>query len=317
MKLLRSLILGTSALLAASVTLAASPLLAPAELNALLKNPTVRVIDIRDAKAYAEKRIPGAVSAPYGEWRGPAANPGELPELPKLTALVQRLGLTPATHAVVVSSGADTTDFGAAARVYWTLKVLGLKELSVLNGGVKAWAQANLPQDAVAVNVASSSFVPTLDRSLIATRDEVKAQIESGKGRLVDSRPADFFNGDTRHQAAKLPGTLKGAVNLEHSRWFAPGTSTLAAPEEIRRIAATLPPASASADTVSFCNTGHWAATNWFALSEVAGQKNVKLYAGSMVEWTQSPLSALMDNIPSRAKQLAIDARLWAERTTK
>jgi thiosulfate/3-mercaptopyruvate sulfurtransferase len=68
---------------------------------------------------------------------------------------------------------------------------------------------------------------------------------------------------------------------------------------------------------VSFCNTGHWAATNWFALSEVAGQKNVKLYAGSMVEWTQSPLAALMDNIPSRAKQLAIDARLWAERTVK
>jgi thiosulfate/3-mercaptopyruvate sulfurtransferase len=317
MKLLRSLLLGTASLLAASAALAAPPLLAPAELNALLKSPAVRVIDIRDPKAYADKRIPGAVSAPYGEWRGPAANPGELPELPKLTALVQRLGLTPATHAVVVSSGADTTDFGAAARVYWTLKVLGLKELSVLNGGVKAWAQANLPQDAVAVNVAASNFAPTVDKSLIATRDEVKAQIETGKGRLVDSRPADFFNGDTRHQAAKLPGTLKGAVNLEHSRWFAPGTSNLAAPEEIRRIAATLPAASADADTVSFCNTGHWAATNWFALSEVAGQKNVKLYAGSMVEWTQSPLAALMDNIPSRAKQLAIDARLWAERTVK
>ena len=317
MKLLRSLLLGTASLLTASAALAAPPMLAPAELNALLKSPAVRVIDIRDPKAYADKRIPGAVSAPYGEWRGPAANPGELPELPKLTALVQRLGLTPATHAVVVSSGADTTDFGAAARVYWTLKVLGLKELSVLNGGVKAWAQANLPQDAVAVNVAASNFAPTVDKSLIATRDEVKAQIETGKGRLVDSRPADFFNGDTRHQAAKLPSTLKGAVNLEHSRWFAPGTSNLAAPEEIRRIAATLPAASADADTVSFCNTGHWAATNWFALSEVAGQKNVKLYAGSMVEWTQSPLAALMDNIPSRAKQLAIDARLWAERTVK
>ena len=165
--------------------------------------------------------------------------------------------------------------------------------------------------------VAASSYVPTIDKSLVATRDEVKAQIESGKGRLVDSRPADFFNGDTRHQAARLPGTLKGAVNLEHSRWFVPGTSTLASPDEIRRVAATLPAGSEQADTVSFCNTGHWAATNWFALSEVAGQKNVKLYAGSMVEWTQSPLAALMDNVPSRAKQLAIDARLWAERTVK
>ena len=38
----------------------------------------------------------------------------------------------------------------------------------------------------------------------------------------------------------------------------------------------------------SFCNTGHWAATNWFALSEVAGIPNVKLYPESMVGWTNA-----------------------------
>ncbi len=36
----------------------------------------------------------------------------------------------------------------------------------------------------------------------------------------------------------------------------------------------------------SYCNTGHWAATDWFVLSEVLGRKDVKLYPGSMVEWT-------------------------------
>jgi thiosulfate/3-mercaptopyruvate sulfurtransferase len=141
-------------LAAASLSFAAQPLLAPAELKAHLGNPNVRVIDIRDPKAYATQHIPGAVNAPYGKWRGPASNPGELPELSKLTALVQSLGLTPATHAVVVSSGADSTDFGASARVYWTLKVLGLKELSILNGGVHGWTQAQLPQDSAVVTVA-------------------------------------------------------------------------------------------------------------------------------------------------------------------
>ncbi len=294
---------------------AAQPLLAPAELDALRKNPEVRVIDIRDPKAYAAQHIPGAVSAPYGSWRGPASNPGELPELPKLTALVQKLGLTPSTHAVVVSSGADSTDFGASARVYWSLKVLGLKELSILNGGVKAWDQAKLPQDSTAVTVAASSFAPTLDKSLIATREEVRAQVDSGKSRLVDARPAAFFQGETRHQAAAVPGTLKGAVNLEHSRWFAPNSSAMVAPEQARTVAASL--AGGEGDTVSFCNTGHWAATNWFALSEVAGQKNVKLYAGSMVDWTRDPNAPPMDNVPSRAKQLLIDTKLWAERTFK
>ena len=40
---------------------------------------------------------------------------------------------------------------------------------------------------------------------------------------------------------------------------------------------------------VSYCNTGHWAATDWFVLSEILGRKDVRLYSGSMVEWTADP----------------------------
>ena len=142
MKRLNTLIAGFALALtgglSATTALAAQPLLSPQQLQGKLSDANVRVIDIRDPKSYAANHIPGAVNAPYGQWRGPASSPGELPALPKLTTLVQSLGLSPTTHAVVVSSGADATDFGASARVYWTLKVLGLKELSVLNGGVKA-----------------------------------------------------------------------------------------------------------------------------------------------------------------------------------
>ena len=51
---------------------------------------------------------------------------------------------------------------------------------------------------------------------------------------------------------------------------------------------------------VSYCNTGHWAATNWFVLSEVLGRDDVKLYDGSMVEWTadgSNPLAAGESNM--------------------
>lgn len=298
-------------LAAAGLSLAAQPLLAPAELKALLGNPAVRVIDIRDPKSYAGQHIPGAVNAPYGKWRGPASNPGELPELPKLTSLVQSLGLTPATHAVVVSSGADATDFGASARVYWTLKVLGLKELSILNGGVKGWAQAGLPQDNTPASVAASSYAPQLDASLIASREQVAQQAANDSAVLVDARPADFFLGETRHQAAKLPGTLEGAVNVEHSRFFN-GDSAVFVPEKARQASSAVDPKK---EAVAFCNTGHWAATDWFALSEIAGHKNVKLYPGSMVDWTQDAKGLPMSNVPGRAKQLLIDAKLWADRT--
>jgi thiosulfate/3-mercaptopyruvate sulfurtransferase len=215
---------------------------------------------------------------------------------------------------VVVSTGKDVTDFGAAARVYWTLKVLGLKELSVLNGGVAAWTAAGLPLDNAKVTVAASTFEPRIDESLVASREQTIAAASSGSAKLVDARPPEFFKGETRHQAAKLPGTLKGAVNVEHASWFKPGTTTFVTADEARRIAATTP-LDPGRDTISFCNTGHWAATNWFAMSEVLGQNNVKLYAGSMVDWTQAPDALPMDNVPNRLAQLVIDWKLWMDRT--
>ena len=307
--------LAIAACLSASA-FAAQPLLAPQELRARLNDPQLRVIDIRDGAAYSANHIPGAVNAPYAQWRGPANNPGELLPLAQLTRLVQSLGLSPATHAVVVSSGADATDFGASARVYWQLKVLGLKELSVVNGGMKAWAAANLPQNAEAVKVAASNYQPQMDNSLIATKEELVQRIKSGGTSLIDARPAAFFNGETKAPTAKVAGTLPTAVNFSFDKWFVPGTSTFVVPDEARKVAASgaIDP---NKDAVCFCNTGHWAAINWFAMSEVLGQKGVKLYPGSMAEWSQDPNNLPMDNVPSRAKQLMMEAKAWADRNFK
>ena len=83
---------------AAHAAWAAQPLLTPAELGAQIGQANApRVIDIRDPAAYGAQHIPGAISAPYGKWRGPADNPGALIDTAKLTELVQSLGLTPAT----------------------------------------------------------------------------------------------------------------------------------------------------------------------------------------------------------------------------
>lgn len=297
-------------LLLSASAIAAEPLLSASAVQSGLAVPNTVVLDIRDPKSYAAGHIAGSLNAPYGTWRGPATNPGELPSMDQLTKLVQRLGLTPETHVIVTSSGKDETDFGAAARVYWTLKVLGLQNLSVLNGGLKAWQAAGLTLDSKPVSVPASAFVPTINQGMIATREEVVAKVNSGRAQLVDARPAEFFDGSTRHAAAKVPGTLKGAVNVEHSKWFEPNSTSVVSSGEAKKLLASTA-VNTDQDTVSFCNTGHWAATNWFVLSELAGQKNVKLYAGSMVDWTQADGALPMDNVPNRFKQLYIDAKMW------
>ena len=61
------------------------------------------------------------------------------------------------------------------------------------------------------------------------------------------------------------------------------------------------------AGLISFCNTGHWAATNWFALSELAGIDNVRLYPESMVGWSHAGHE--MANVPGPLR------RVWQQIT--
>ena len=314
---MKAFVFAAGAWLASTLAMAAQPLVSPAELHAEQQaQPAPVVIDIREPQQYAGSHIPGALNAPYGKWRGPATNPGELPDISQLTTLVQSLGLTPASHAVVVSTGDDATDFGAMARVYWTLKVLGVKELSIVNGGMKTWVADGQPVNQEVPSVAASHYQPQLDDSLIATREQVRQHVDLSNAALIDSRPDAFYQGETRAPAAKLSGTLPGAQQLDFNQWFVKGTALFVDADTAKQVAAKIQRQHGQ-DTVAFCNTGHWAATDWFGLSEIAGLPNVKLYAGSMVDWTQSADAPPMQNQPGRAASLAYDAKQWWQRTVK
>lgn len=304
--ILTTVLKGGAALFMAACSLqaaASQPVLDPAALNELRTAPETRIIDIRPPEQYQAGHVPGALSAPYGSWRGPANSPGQLPPLTRLAEQLRQLGLDQGSHAIVVSSGADITDFGAAARVYWTLKYLGLENLSVLNGGMHAWQDAGLPQEQAAASVAASQYEPVLNTAILATQDDVQAQIGNPEARLVDARPKNFFLGQVKAPTASTPGTIHGAVNLEHSVWFEPGTTRIVGAEQAREIARQHFPEVAD-DTIAFCNTGHWAATDWFALSELAGLPNVRMYPESLADWTNADAPLPMDNEPGRGSQI-------------
>jgi thiosulfate/3-mercaptopyruvate sulfurtransferase len=314
MPLLRALLrafLRTLPLLLLPLAAQAAPLLTPAELAARVKADdaaSLRVLDIRDGKddngktPYQRGHVAGSLPAPYASWRGPAENPGALPSPEKLSALLQSLGISAGTPVVVLYEGANSTDFGAAARVYWTLKAAGVQNLAILNGGVRAWREAGLPltTDPAPAVAASDFVVRQLDPRLVATREEVQQAVQSRQGVLLDARPARFFSGETRHAAASTPGTIVGAKNVDNAVWFAPKSGALLDSPQVQSIARDKG-VDTTQPTVSFCNTGHWAATNWFVLSEVLGQKDVKMYPESMVDWSRN--GGAMDNVPSRLYQ--------------
>jgi thiosulfate/3-mercaptopyruvate sulfurtransferase len=281
------------------------PLVTPVELDSARASVDPLILDIR-GDAYAKGHVPGAVSAPYALFRGPQDNPGQLPAEDQLEATLRSLGVTADRPVVVVHEGADATDFGAAARVYWTLKSSGVSELAILNGGVRAWSLAGLPLSTEATAPVPSTIEVTFSDRWLATTDDVVA-IVGGRNEalLLDARPESFWNGDQSHAAAARPGTLPQSRYFEHSNWFSGGPAIVNA-SAARQLAADQGLAAAE-QLVSFCNTGHWAATNWFALSELAGLENVRLYPESMVGYSNAGHE--MANVPGIFRNLVNQVR--------
>ncbi|MBC7131674.1 MAG: sulfurtransferase [Roseovarius sp.] len=282
---------------------ALGPLVDVAGLRAAQGEGGAVVLDIRSEDAYREGHVPGARNAPYGRFRGPAENPGQLVTEAHLTEVLRGLGLETDTPVVVVHQGSNQTDFGAAARVYWTLKSSGFGNLAILNGGMNAWAAANAPQETgPAPQVAPSGITVQFSDRWLATREDVQAIVDGrDNAQLIDARPEAFWKGETKHAAAARPGTIPQSRYFTHDRWFGSDEPSLIKPDLVRLLAEANG-FGAEDRLVSFCNTGHWAATNWFALSELAGIEEVRLYPESVVGWSNAGME--MANVPGLLQNL-------------
>ncbi len=301
-----------AALVAAHASMASAqselaPLIVPTDLAQIIETSAPLILDIRApgsadaAGTYAGGHIAGSVNAPYARFRGPADNPGQLPSDAELTEVLQSLGVTPDRPTVIVHQGTNDTDFGASARVYWTLKSSGVSNLAILNGGINAWTQAGLPLDQTGTTPERSAIVVEFSDRWLATEADVLAVVEGdASATLIDARPESFWNGTEAHAAAARPGTLPQSRFFTHSGWFSNGPAIVDA--EAARALALNAGYTGDDALISFCNTGHWAATNWFALSELAGIENVRLYPDSMVGWSNRGLP--MDNVPGPLRRV-------------
>ena len=277
----RLLFAAAFALATASSAIAADvePLVTVGWLREHRTNPDVLVLDIRSAidgggvDAYARDHIPGAVHSDYdkGGWRVTRNGvPFMLPSAAELEALIGDLGIDEDIHVVVVPAGVHVLDFGSAARVYWTLKVAGHRRVSILDGGFAAWkADPANPVETGVNRPEPKIFTVAFDRSVLSPIDEVERASKSGEATLLDARPARFFAGKEKAPAAKAYGHIPRAINLDSAAFYDASSNRLRSATELCAISASLP----QGPIVSYCNTGHWASTNWFVLSECSAAR--------------------------------------------
>ena len=282
------------ALVFAPMVAFASPLVSPAWLSENLDDNKLVIIDLRNKidegsyETFLEGHIPGAIHSDYLKdgWRvGRDGVVGLLPEAEQFQSLARRLGVSDNTHVVVVPAGVSSTDFGSAARAYWTFKVFGHENVSILDGGFAAWrdfAPAKIETGAF-VAPEPGNFVARFNPEFyIGTSDVAAFAANPGQALLVDGRTDEQFYAGGKHPKAAKAGRIPSAVLMDQDKAYSPEGNRLKSRDELAEIYRNL----GDKTIVSYCNTGHWAATNWFVMSEILGQKNVKLYDGSMVEWT-------------------------------
>ncbi len=257
----------------------------------------VRVLDIRNPldggsrTDYLKGHIPCAVHTDYlkGGWRGLVNKvPGQLPPTDKISKLIGDLGIDNNTHVVIYHHGKSALDMGSATRVYWTMKVLGHDNVSIVNGGYLAYAAVKGNKIEKGNNkVEAKTFNANLRKNMIVTAMDVKNTLNDGKTTLVDLRPQHQFIGINRHPKSSRNGTIPGSKNLPESWMTVNGGGTFRSKGDLSKLykIAKIDP---NAEQINFCNTGHWASVGWFVSSEVMGNQKARLYDGSMVEWTNN-----------------------------
>lgn len=183
-------------------------LVEPADLEARLRQPGLRLLDTRAEPDYARGHLPGAVRVDVKAWQQLAAKPGGLHDAKAWGDQVGRLGIDMNRHVVVYGSSPPDT-----ARVWWTLKYLGLRDVAVLDGGWPLWVKQNRPTETVTPAVSAAAFEPRFQADRLEEKEPLRKALGSGSLVVVDARSRREFTGE--EVRGKRGGHIPGAAHLE------------------------------------------------------------------------------------------------------
>ena len=168
-----------------------------------------------------------------------------------------------------------------AARLCWILQSFGHKHSYVLNGGFKRWQQKKLPIQSGLVEVAATHLncQPKL-RTQFFTDLENIIPISNKKSavQLINVLQPEVFTGKERKYARR--GHIPNSINLPFSNFLGADNRIIPPPQNIDL--------NLEQEIVVYCGSGVAASGAAIALKEM-GASNVKVYDGSMSEWSCHP----------------------------
>lgn len=312
MKTINTIIMSSILFLCANMAYAVSlpgPLV---ETDWLAKNKgNVVVLEIRkDVKSFTKKpkykknkktgksklkkvggHIPGSILVNYKKLRSKKKIDGRtvvkmIVSKSSFEKIMQASGVSKNSTVVIVSKGKSNKDITMATRLYWQMKYYGHDNMAILNGGMAQWILDKRAVSSKSSKAKKGNWVATAERNdILATSKDVAAAVKS-KSQLVDTRPISLYLGTWRKKSYVFAnGHIPGAKPYPNELLTTKMPAKFLKMSDSKSLFTQMG-IKADKNSITYCNSGHLATGSWFVLSELMGNKNVKMYDGSMHQWT-------------------------------
>jgi thiosulfate/3-mercaptopyruvate sulfurtransferase len=251
------------------------------------------VIDVRTVANYDFAHIPGAVNSPYLGWE-PYYTERQcqlMPEAEDFTKMMQGLGLNESSHVIIYDHGNTESDATKGGAAVWIMQSMGHGKVSYLDGGFTKWTFEGRPIDNRKPVPRPGNFTARRDSSKVATLQEVRDNLKTREWVLVDDRNALQYFGTTKHGNALRFGHLPGALCWPAAFMTNAGVNrapaTLKSREDLEAMARGVGIAEdRQTKIITYCNSGQQAGMAYFVLHDLLGYENVKVYDGSILEYS-------------------------------
>lgn len=176
----------------------------------------------------------------------------------------------------------DNLGVYTSPRVWWMFKAMGHSQIAVLDGGLSAWKNENLPTEPIQENkTLPGNFKAKYQSDLVIDAAALMENIESKNFQVIDARSEERFSGMIPEPRENMSsGHIPNSINLPFETVLEKGK--MKSKKELTKIFTNLNIKNQS--LVFTCGSGITASIILLASELIAENKNI-LYDGSWAEW--------------------------------
>jgi len=202
-----------------------------------------------------------------------------LPEISKFNSFLNFYGINKNSQIVLY----DDDNSSMCSRFWWMLKLVGIENCAVLDGGYKSWYPNHFPTDnLVPKDLRKENIKYSYNSDYLIDTENLKNRLKKNDIYLIDARDKDRFLGK-KEPIDNKAGHVPGAINMPFKNNLGKD-GKFKNKSELRNIFQEIT-LDDSKEIINMCGSGITACHNYLAM-EYCGLRKSKIYVGSWSAWS-------------------------------